>query len=188
MQYPWENVFETGLRALAETNATLVTPGSQAVEGQVYVNASGASDAFPNSLPSAVIGLPYQCVLRTLKPVYAPRNSTQQIQVGLDAFRKLIQDVWLTVFDSRGLKVGATIAQAVELEARRAEHAVMGEVPLPKSDGQYYLIGAQWSDTAEIYVIQDYPLAANLLSIVYNMDMTLPSSEGAAAVLGGDSS
>lgn len=183
MQYPVAGMSSgnTRLHALEGVNATLLVPGTNNLIGNIGVNNIGMAN-WDKELSSAVIGVPYRAVMRTLKPVFAPRDSVGGVDIGLDAYRKLILDVWLDVLRTKGIKVGRTLQSSVELAERLVGRDDYGEVPIADTTGQFFLTPTEWSNEAQLYIIQDYPLGGTLLSVSYNFDLTDPRDEGAAAI------
>ena len=183
MQYPVTNVSTlTGLGAIAGANATLLRPGSNDLVGRVGISITGDAN-LDETINNAVLGVPFRATFQTLKPVYSPSDSIRGVDIGIDVHRKLIQDVWLDVYATIGLKVGPDQFRLTTIEERVLGETYLDTPPPLDTAGQFFLTAAQWENDAQVWVVQDVPLPATVLTVSFNIDLTDPRREGAGAVL-----
>ena len=109
----------------------------------------------------AHIGLPFTAVIKTLPPVVT--------DAVIEARRKRIVGVATRVTDTVGLKAGTSLDSLYEPKERNLQ--LYGE-PVDFVDGfRAQLLEPEWAEDSPIYFVQDKPLPATLLGIVFDIEV-----------------
>lgn len=115
----------------------------------------------PDAVTRAIIGLPYQCIAKTLPPV-APGEV-------IESRRKRIPGVAVRMNESRGLEVGLDLDNLYPFRERTYE--LMGE-PTEIFDGIKYLtLPTDWEENAQLYFVQNDPLPSTILGLVLDLEI-----------------
>jgi len=171
-----EDVANTPLQALA--NAwTLDTPvtsisgfghleGMSLValaDGAVYTGlvVTAGTITFPEGVTNMVAGLGYTCVAQSLP--------TASGDVVLEGKRLRTVGVAIRTLDTRGLKVGASMTSLYDMKERTDEP--YGEAIRAQTGQKYTLIDAPFSEGGQTYFVQDNPLPAAILSMVFDQEL-----------------
>jgi hypothetical protein len=167
-----------GLDHLTGQYASGLADGSL-IEPQIVVD---GCITLPQSATAIVAGLGYSCQLRTLK-----------LGAGSPAMqgrRKSITSATLRTYNSRGLSIGHTFEDMVEIKDRTEENygepiafqtgggnnepaydnAPVGYIPLGYADRRTN-IGSDWEEDGYICLQQSYPLPTTILDIVLEVQV-----------------
>lgn len=129
-----------------------VPPQQVVADGQVTL-------AFSPS--KAAAGLPFTSIAKTLPP-------SAQGEV-IEAKRKRIVGLATQMYESRGLLVGARLAQLYEAKERVNE--TWGEPIVSEPNFRYTLIEPEWNTEGEIYFVVRDPLPASILGHVIDIQV-----------------
>lgn len=114
-----------------------------------------------NPASRVVVGLKYRPIARTLPPVVS--------DAVIEARRKRMVGVAVRVSDTRGLSTGADLDHLYDMKERTNE--AYGE-PIELFDGvRVQLIEPEWDVNGQTYFVQDNPLPATLLGVVFDMEV-----------------
>lgn len=125
---------------------------------RVVVNGSVTLD---DPASRVVVGLKYRPIAKTLPPVVS--------DVVIEARRKRIVGVAARVSDTRGLSTGASLDHLYDMKERTNE--TYGEPTLLFDGIRVQLIEPVWDENGQTYFVQDNPLPATLLGIVFDMEV-----------------
>jgi hypothetical protein len=107
------------------------------------------------------IGLAYQAVAQTLPPVVS--------DAVIEARRKRVIGVATRVNDTVGLKTGRSLTSLYAAKERTNE--LWGEPIRMFSGVRTQLIDPEWNENGQTYFVQDNPLPATLLGIVFEIEV-----------------
>lgn len=137
------------LTALADGN---VIPNLVVTNGKVTL---------PEYASRVVVGIPYKSIARNL-----PLTISGTV---VENKRKRVTSMVMRVLDTRGLKVGASLDSLYQL---RTEMAQTLGVASPLHTGMTHVsIEPVWSEEAQNYFVQEYPLPATILGYVYETEV-----------------
>jgi hypothetical protein len=142
----------SGLEHL-EGEAVSVLADGNVVNNMTVVN---GSLTLPNKSARVHAGLGYVCDVKTL-PLLGANNGALGVKKGL-------YSVDLALFRSKGVSVGPSIADLVEMKQRDEER--YGEATELFSDIKRILLYSDWNEDGSIYIRQKYPLPMTLLYIL----------------------
>lgn len=108
-----------------------------------------------------VIGLPYTCVARSLSPVVS--------DAVIEGRRKRVVGVATRTSDTVGLYTGNSLDNLYPSKQRTDE--AWGEPTDLFSGIAYQLIDPVWDESGQSYFVQQYPLPATLLGIVFDIEV-----------------
>ena len=128
--------------------------------GDAVVDDNGEIE-LPRLLRRAVVGLRYCCYAKTL-PLATD-------QAGVEFRYKLPISISLRVANTRGLKLGTSMDDLYLV--KELENPELSETGELKSDNIYKLIPGRWNQEGQIYVVQDHPLPATILSIIREFEI-----------------
>jgi hypothetical protein len=127
------------------------------------VVAFDGSIVLPVAANTVHVGLPIMGILKTLP------NAEPQIP-GLGQGRpKNVDRAFLRLVNSRGVKVGPTMAKLTEWKERTVEP--YGSPVARETREIEVVLGQLWSDSGQIYIVADLPVAATLVSLCYEVDI-----------------
>jgi len=130
----------------------------------LLVNASGQI-TLPVPAVYAVVGLPYVCTLRPVRPEMGSQGQTSQ------SMFKLINKVTMRVINTRGLEVSVPHNDkkiAVEpkpfigVQTQKAPNYVTGDVELN--------VFGSWGKKGQIEIVQKYPLPAHVVALMAEVE------------------
>jgi hypothetical protein len=132
-------------------------------DGNVYLDqtVSGGSLILDIAATKITIGLPYTGLIKTL-----PVNLMQQVTEGQ---RKALKGVSTRVQNTRGLAVGAREDELIEFANRTDED--WGEAINPLDEVIYQHVNTGWDEDQQLFYKQVYPLPAEILSLVFDVDV-----------------
>ncbi|MBF0143633.1 MAG: hypothetical protein HQL59_09295 [Magnetococcales bacterium] len=137
--------------ALADGN---VVPGLSVAAGSVTL---------PQPAGAIHVGLPFTTDIETLNLDLPLPGGTIQGR------KKRISAVTLRLEKSRGVKVGPTTAQLVEMKER---HAGEWDTPIPLFTGDRQVtLPPSWDSNGRVCIRQDHPLPLSLLAIIPEVDL-----------------
>lgn len=114
-----------------------------------------------NPATRVIVGLPFTAILQTLSPVV-----TDAI---IEGRRKRVVGVATRVSDTRGLMAGRALDSLYE--ARERVNESYGE-PIELWSGiRTQMIDPEWDDNGQSYFVQDKPLPATLLGLVFDIEV-----------------
>jgi hypothetical protein len=115
----------------------------------------------PAEATRVIAGLKYTPILKTLPPVVSDAI--------IEARRKRVLGVAVRVSDTRGLSSGRSLDSLYDMKERTNE--TYGE-PIELFDGiRVQLIEPNWDENGQTYFVQNNPLPATLLGIVFDMEV-----------------
>jgi hypothetical protein len=115
----------------------------------------------PNAVTRAHIGIPFKATAKTLPPVVT--------DAVIEARRKRIVGVATRVTDTVGLQAGTSLDSLYEPKERTME--LYGE-PVELFNGfRAQLLEPEWDESSPIYFVQDNPLPATLLGVVFDLEV-----------------
>ena len=147
----------SGLGHLEGESVAILSDGNVEAE-KVVTNGSITLEA---PATCVTIGLPYQCVAQTL-----PLTATDEI---IEGKRKRVVGSSVRVADTRGLKSGAQLDKLYEMRDRTTE--VYGEPTVLQNKTETILIEARFDKQGQTFYVQDYPLPATILGLVYDLEI-----------------
>jgi len=107
------------------------------------------------------VGVPYNCVVKTLPPVVS--------DAVIEAKRKRVVGVAARTNDTVGLKTGSRLDNLYDAKERSYE--LLGE-PIQLFSGiRTTMIEPEWADDGTCYFVQDNPLPATLLGLVFDIEV-----------------
>lgn len=109
-----------------------------------------------------IVGLAYTCRAKALPPI----SSNEVIE---DKQIRTIRTA-VRLNETRGLKIGNTLDQLVELKERTDER--YGEATLAKTGVRVALLDDNYSLDTEVFYVQDYPLPATILGWITQLDVS----------------
>lgn len=147
----------SGLWHLEGEEVAILADGN-VVEHKIVENGSITLD---DSASRVVVGIKYRPIAQTLPPVVS--------DAVIEARRKRIVGVAVRVSDTRGLSTGARLDHLYDMKERTNES--YGE-PVELFDGvRVQMIEPEWDVNGQTYFVQDNPLPATLLGIVYDLEV-----------------
>lgn len=147
----------TGLWHLEGETVAILGDGN-VMPKQVVTNGTITLDT---PVTRAIIGIPYTCVARTLPPVVG--------DAVIEARRKRVVGVAVPVNDTLGLATGHSLDNLYEAKERTTE--LYGE-PIELFSGiRTQLIEPVWDEGGQTYFVQNNPLPATLLGMVFDIEV-----------------
>lgn len=113
-----------------------------------------------------VVGLKYVAIAKALPPI----STTEVIE---DKIKRSVQTA-VRLNETRGLKVGASLDDLVEIKQRTDER--YGEATMAKTGVVTGILDAAYDLDTEIYYVQEYPLPVTILGWVNKIDVSETSN------------
>lgn len=129
-----------------------VVNGKTVTEGQITLD---------NAATRITVGVPFTCTCQTLPPVVS--------DTPIEGRRKRIVGVATRVNDTRGLSTGRALDSLYDARERTNEN--YGEPIALFSGVNIQLIDPEWDENGQTYFVQDNPLPATLLGIVFDVEV-----------------
>jgi hypothetical protein len=129
-----------------------VMPPTVVVNGQIEL---------PNEVTRASVGIAYSCIVKTLPPVVS--------DAVIEARRKRVVGIAARVNDTRGLSTGRSLDNLYEAKERTNED--YGEAIKLFSGIRVQMIDPEWDESGQTYFVQDKPLPATLLGLVFDVEV-----------------
>jgi hypothetical protein len=107
------------------------------------------------------VGLPFTMIIRSL-----PINTTQAV---IDEKRKRVVAVGLRVYNTKGLKAGASLDRLYPVKERTIEP--LGEPTLLQTGLQHVFIEPRWDNEGQFYLVQESPFPVTLLGLVADTEV-----------------
>ena len=132
-------------------------------DGDVIRNltVSNGKVTLPNYASRVVIGIPYKSIAKNLPATVSGAT--------IEAKRKRATSLAIRVLDTRGLKVGARKDELYQVRTQMAE--TLGEASPLYTGLVHTTIEPIWSEDAQNYFVQEYPLPATILGYIAETDV-----------------
>ena len=121
---------------------------------------------------NVVVGLPYKPLIQTMRPAVPGPTGTTQAQIGR------VSKVWLRLFNTLGLKCGATEAGVTALNLIKASQ-VNEDDYYTFADNGFFEGDVEFEDYAGgnnrqnfVFIVQDLPLPATVTALIMEVDTT----------------
>jgi hypothetical protein len=147
-----------GLHHLVGETVTALIDGNVVINLVVAANGSVALGRYGTRVH---IGLPYECIARTLPPI-APGAT-------LEGRRKTIPCLKASYYESRGLRFGPDLDHLYDLKERMNED--WNEPTLSQTGTKEILIPRRYDETGFTYFVQSNPLPATILGHVIGIEV-----------------
>jgi hypothetical protein len=138
-------------------------PVSVLADGNVIPSLTVTDGAItlPVAATRVIVGLKYTCIARSLPPVVT--------DTVIEARRKRVVGVGTRLSDTRGLKAGRALDSLYEQKERANE--LWGE-PIELFSGiRVQMLDPEWNEEGQTYFVQDNPLPATLLGVVFDLEV-----------------
>lgn len=132
-------------------------------DGNVYQNlvVTNGVVTLPQAASRVTVGIPYKSIAKNL-----PLTVNGAVVEGK---RKRVTSMALRVLDTRGLKVGANLNELYQMRTQLAQ--TLG-ISSPLYSGiTHVTIEPIWSEDAQHYLVQEYPLPATILGYIMETDV-----------------
>ena len=132
-------------------------------DGNVIRNlvVSNGQVTLPQYASRIVVGIPYKSIAKNL-----PATVSGAV---IESKRKRATALAIRVLDTRGLKVGARKDELYQVRTQMAE--TLGEASPLYTGLIHTTIEPVWSEDAQNYFVQEYPLPATILGYVMETDV-----------------
>lgn len=147
----------SGLWHLEGEKVSILADGS-ALPQETVVNGQIILD---NPATKIIVGIPYSCIARSLSPVVS--------DTVIESRRKRIVGVATRTNDTVGLYTGVSLDNLYPAKQRTDE--LWGEPTDLFSGIAYQLITPIWDESGQSYFVQDLPMPATLLGIVFDIEV-----------------
>lgn len=132
-------------------------------DGNILKNVTvlNGSVTLPTPATRCVVGFSYSCIAKTLPPVVSDAI--------IENRQKRIPEVYVRRADTRGLKIGSSLDSLYD--ALDGEVGDFDEITQLFNGQQINRIDPVWDREAGIYFVQDNPLPATVLGLVYRTEV-----------------